>query len=174
MVPLRRVAYTGGRSWPVLGRRVRRDRPDLQTAALRRWRDVLLRRRRPGRLGVPLAQYLRPAYRVFAQSIAGRTLCGTDREPRGRNPRLRTAALSWTPREPGCDVCRRPFARSHHLRLRLLLDGRALSAGVWLSDRNVDGPCDVLARARGQPLREALACGDHTRFHDVARACLHA
>src|SRR3981081_3066453 len=171
---LRRLARPGDRCWPLLVGCVRRYRVTLRARALRRRRDVFLRRCGPGRLGIPLAQYLRPPVGVFTEPVAGRDLCRTEREPWRRNRRLWVAVLSRAARGTDRHFRGRPLTWPHHLRLRLWFDSPALSAGLWLSDRDVAGARSVLAGARRQPLCETNRRCDGTRFRHGAHTRVHA
>src|SRR5262249_32074187 len=86
---------TGSDHWKrlMLVARLRWNCALLSAGALWRWRDVFLRRRGPGCLGVPLAQYLGPIVGLPSESAAGRSSGRSDRQPMGRDHHLRSYIL---------------------------------------------------------------------------------
>ena len=77
----------------------------------------------------------------------------------GWNHRLRAALLYFSAGGTDRDLCGRSLTRPHHLRLCLLFDSPALPADLRLSDRDVAGPRDILARVGARPLCEAHRAG---------------
>ena len=65
------------------------------------------------------------------------------------------------------------FATIAGLRVRLLLDGRALSL-VSAFRPKWDGPCDVLARARGRRTTRSARLRDHLVFMMLRRRLPYA
>src|SRR5437868_3975029 len=169
----RLLAHVSDRSWSVLVGRLCRHRAILSARALRRRRDVFLCGCGSGRVGVPLAQYLRPPVGLFAYFTAGRGLGWAYSQAERRYLGLWAAVLPRSACRADRHARRRPLTQSHHLRLRLLLDGPAVPAGLWFSERDVAGPRNVLANPRRQPLCEPdcrrdgprLCHATYTRFH---------
>ncbi len=162
------------RSRPDLVGFVHRGRARRRARALCRRLDVFLRGRGAGRLGLPLAQHLRPVVGFPVLPVAGGNLCRADRRPAWRHRALRSAVLQraalGADRAPG-----RPTARSAASFSAYACCSTALLCplDLRLSDRDVAGACLVLAGACRQPWQANRHRRGRPGFRPVDRARAH-